>query len=313
VKRKLVDELLGKVGDSKRPALSIVSDGAKTSIPAPSMRGPSWQAVRTLLVEAFKVCAIDPAFDHDGPTPGRERDRERRAIFKAALSKVEEHPGIFSLWCRRAEALARADEAIFCLGEHQLNPDDEESRQITVDWLNFGDPRRELEFCEAEHLSEIDLRRHIRRCCEAIARQLVAEPTKKPAPLDHLRERDLGYGGETVFAAGRVFAGNDRGDRRRFYGAERAALAYEIRLDELGDRTLTAIAADAPALNGLVFGVDEIAAELRRSVELTKRKIDHGEIPVGEYFGQLCAHRALLRPFRERHPDRRRDPSDAAA
>ena len=87
------------------------------------------------------------------------------------------------MWCRRAEALARADEAIFCLGEHQLNPDDEESRQITVDWLNFGDPRRELEFCEAEHLPEIDLRRHIRRCCEAIARQLVAEPTKKPAPL----------------------------------------------------------------------------------------------------------------------------------
>jgi hypothetical protein len=57
----------------------------------------------------------------------------------------------------------------------------------------------------------------------------------------------------------------------------------------------------------LVFGIGNIAQELGIQPAATKRKIDRGEIPVGEYFGRPCAHRDLLRPFCERHLDRRSD------
>src|SRR5271156_3118551 len=101
--------LRGNSGDSKRPALSVVSGGRKNEHFGHKSRGPSWQEVRNLLVEAFKFCKVDPEFDHGGLTTGSERDSVRRAIIKDALAKVQEHPGVFALWCRKAEALAKAD------------------------------------------------------------------------------------------------------------------------------------------------------------------------------------------------------------
>src|SRR5271169_4694158 len=149
-----------KCGISKRPTFSVVSGGRDNEHFGPKGRGPSWQEVKNLLLEAFKTCKIDPAFDHGGLTTGSDRASERRAIIKDALAKVQERPGIFALWCRRAEALAKADEARFHLGQFLINAADEQSRLITLDWLNGG---REQE------LSEIELLGHVRRCCEAIS------------------------------------------------------------------------------------------------------------------------------------------------
>jgi len=115
--------------------------------------------------------------------------------------------------------------------------------------------------------------------------------------------------------AGRSYPGNDRGEHLRFYdGARDNGVRYEIARDDLGNRVLTTVAGDAEPQSGLVFGIEDIASELRRTVVSTRRKIDRRELPVGELFGQLCAHRALLRPFRERHADRRPEgPPDIAA
>jgi hypothetical protein len=51
---------------------------------------------------------------------------------------------------------------------------------------------------------------------------------------------------------------------------------------------------------------------LRRTVACTQRKIDLGQLPAAKDLGQLCANSAILRPFRERHLDRRPEPSDTA-
>ena len=124
--------LLAKCGDSERPAIFVVQNGANSNIPPPSVRGPTWQDVRTRLVEAFQLLEVDPAddtgehqvigvdpdFDY-GPTlmAKRERESERTAIFKSAKAEVEARPGIFADWCKSAEARAQADEAIRLLQE----------------------------------------------------------------------------------------------------------------------------------------------------------------------------------------------------
>ena len=239
--KNLVDKMPDKCGESASPASHVGQEGANSSIPPPWVRADepqptSWQAVRSLLVAAFELCR-HPAFaDHELLTE-RDRVRARRAAIKEAKARVEENPAIFDLWCRKAETLARADEVRFFLESEMLNPDDEESRLITLAWLNFGGTSREWDFCDAEYISQIDLRRHVRRCCAAILRQLAIEPTKKPAPVDHLRERDGGYRGEPVVAAGRSYPGNDRGERLRFYdGARDNGVRYEIVKEKRGDR-----------------------------------------------------------------------------
>jgi hypothetical protein len=288
------EETSRKSRESGRKAFSIVSNGTNPDTRPPLDRGPNWKVIRARLLDAYallghnpaddtgehQVTGVDPDFDYNEERTDRERDRDRRAIFRSATADVRERPGIFAEFCARADELARADEAMRWLLEPKLHPDDEKSRIITVDWFAFGGPRLEREFCEAVQLSQLELRRQVRRCCEAIVKSLGEEPTRKHLAILDYKERDYGHRCETVVAAGRVFAGNDRGDRRRLFNA-------------LQDKD-----------NQFVFGVEQIAKELRRTVANTQRKIDRDQLPVAKYLGQLCAHRELLRPFRERHLDR---------
>jgi len=115
-----------KCGDSERTAFSVVSDGADSSIQPLGVRDDesrptTWQAVRSLLVDAFEVCR-HPAYDHELLTE-RDRVRARRAAIKDAKARVEDSPAIFDLWCRKAETLALADEVRLLLeGGEMLNP-----------------------------------------------------------------------------------------------------------------------------------------------------------------------------------------------
>lgn len=90
------------------------------------------------------------------------------------------------------------------------------------------------------------------------------------------------------------------------------AMACERIARELGVVAEPAFRAPHKAQPGLVFGIGNIALELGIQPAATQRKIDRCEIPVGEYFCRPCAHRDLLRPFRERHLDRRSDRPIAA-
>jgi hypothetical protein len=50
----------------------------------------------------------------------------------------------------------------------------------------------------------------------------------------------------------------------------------------------------------LVFGLGAIATELGRTLKNTERMVAAGRIPVATFFGQLCAHRDMLKPYRNR-------------
>jgi hypothetical protein len=61
----------------------------------------------------------------------------------------------------------------------------------------------------------------------------------------------------------------------------------------------------SPFANGrrpetLVFGIQDIAAVLGRTAKKTERLIAAGKLPVAMFFGRLCAHRDMLKPYRNR-------------
>lgn len=71
-----------------------------------------------------------------------------------------------------------------------------------------------------------------------------------------------------------------------------------------------------PALDprpNLIWGLENIAGELLRTPQATLRMIEAGRIPAAEFFGELCADRRMLGPFREMHRDRQSTAALSAA
>lgn len=181
----------------------------------------------------------------------RAAQDELVSLVRAACEEIRDNPGLFAIMCRRAErSITRAEvrrrerERMYESLEWLITPEQvdelDSARKVTLAWLRSGLPKDD--FSPTMGMLPLDLRRAVRRYCEAVAGRL-GNLSAEPSPTLDSRPN-------------------------------------------------------------LVFGLDNIAAELARSPRTTARMVEAGRLPVGEFFGELCGDRRMLRSFRETHRDR---------